>query len=168
MMKYKHILPDGVAVVSFSKFDFHFFQQDKSRALRPSWFPGDGVRLLFLGGLVNVWEQSVENSFQFVFLSSLCPGFPAFRSLNVHHSLLLLDLSHSGCTHPDIFHCPFFPKFHSNIPALCLSPHIHRHEYLLTAGCVFSPGPNQFFGNFFSAFFHFPSPPTPRPAAHTL
>lgn len=47
MMKYKHVLPDGVAVVSFSKFDFHFFQQDKSRASRPSWFPGDGVRLLF-------------------------------------------------------------------------------------------------------------------------
>lgn len=47
-MKYKHILPDGVAGVSFSKFDFlFFFQQDKSRALRPSWFPGDGVRLFF-------------------------------------------------------------------------------------------------------------------------
>lgn len=40
------------------------------------------------------------------------------------------------------------------------STHIDRHKYLLTAGCVSSPGPNH--------FFHFSSPPTPHPTAPTV
>lgn len=77
MMKYKHILPDGVAAVSFSKIDFHFFQQDKSRALRPSWFSGDGVRLLFF-----VWwtfgsnQLRIHSNLSFCLASAPVPSLP--------------------------------------------------------------------------------------------
>lgn len=126
------------------------------------------THILFFLSLVKVWEQSVENSnLSFCLASAPVPSLPIseFSPFPFSHPL---DLSHSGCAHPAIFHCPFIPKFHSNIPMLCLSPHIHRYEYLLTAGCVNSPGPNHFWGIFFSTFFHFFYPPTSRPIAHTL
>lgn len=92
----------------------------------------------------------------------ICPSvlpllqFPASSISHFHH-YLCFDLSHSRCAHPALFHCPFIPKFHSNIPLPSLSPHIDRHKYLLTAGCVVSP----------NHFFHSP-PSTPQPTAPTI
>lgn len=108
----------------------HFCQRNKSKValLWLFWCAGDvGDRVV--AAFFESGETLSAISSKFIpicFSVSPLLQFPASCSPSVSHfhHYLRFDLSHPRCAHPALFHCPFIPKFHSNIPLPSLSPHV--------------------------------------------